>query len=272
MSLQEKISELLGLVTRPVQVLEVHRRCGKVTKLFRGGDLVQTKEFDLDPPAVDHEISSLVDFTRFMALEAEKYDREQLKNPPAVVFVEPRRVMADLAYGQHQKRRLALPLNLSESRAALEHLFTGVDQKTLWRMLIGPLAESIRDADRLAAVVSQVQVASGSKVNVQIDPYGLETRGSGQSLVVQFTGVQNEGVQQVPIDTEWYWEGWIWDGVEEALLPDDLVMRLEITSDLTFRFHPRNLPMVERNARDALVGYLRTNVACPVYQGEYVRR
>lgn len=271
MSLQETISELLGLVLRPAEVLEVHRRGSKVTKLVQSGGFYRLEDYELDPPAVDHEISSLVDFTRFMAVATEKYGQEQFKDL-AVVFVEPLRVMADLAYGQHQKRRLALPLSLSESRAALEHLFTGVDQKTLWRLLIGPLSESLRDADRLAALVSQVQVASGSNVKVEIDPYGMESHCRAQSLVVQFAGAKNEGVQQVPIDTEWHWTGWLWEGVEEAILPVSLVMRLEISPDLTFRFHPRNLPMVERNAQDALVGYLRENLACPVYQGEYVRR
>lgn len=270
MSLQETISELLGLVLRPAQVLEVHKRGGQVTKLVQSGGFYRLEDYELDPPVVDHEITSLVDFTRFMALAAEKHGKEQFKDQ-AVVFVEPGRVYADLAYGQHQKHRLSLPLHRSETWNAMQQLFCGVDQKTLWRLLIGPLSESIRDADRLAALVSQVQVASGSNVKVEIDPYGMESHCRAQSLMVQFAGAKNEGVQQVPIDIEWHWTGWIWEGVEEAVLPVDLMMRLEITPDLNFRFHPRNLPMVERNARDGLVGYLRSNVACPVYQGEYVR-
>jgi hypothetical protein len=153
----------------------------------------------------------------------------------------------------------------------------GVDQRTLWRLLVTDLADAMDN--ELFLSVGKIQVAAKRGSDVEIDVSGLSNESSESRIEVRFPQNAQGDMKSAQIQTDWSWKGRIWECFEREY---EIQLRLELKVDegLAFHFHARRLQQVLRDARRELVTHVRDEVKTvpefavehvSVYEGEWQR-
>lgn len=197
---------------------------------------------------------------RFQTLEGLKYFLiSNHASHGGVVFVGNDNIIADYGYYENTTRRATLQLNYSTEYAALKFLMNGVQQKYLWQLLNGDLDGCIDKS--LALSVSQVKVSGNTEQSVKIHDNGLSDESQQRYVSIIFADPQGKGEHEASLATEWKWRGRVWECFDEIT---EIDLRLELSEEATgdgkrkliYKFYPRRLAKVLRDARQRLVDQL----------------
>lgn len=176
----------------------------------------------------------------------------------AVVFVDASEVRAELDYMSELRQTATLKLAESEEFIALRALISGVNQKTLWRLMLTKLAGCIDVSLMLQTANLNIKATSDS--DIQIQATGLENKNQSAQVTVTWTDPKTKGSHSAQVRTDWIWSGRIWQAFDMVF---DIALTMEIDTDsgIKFIFHPNRLDNALEKARLALVDKIKGDLA-----------
>jgi len=198
-------------------------------------DKRELHEFPNAPPAYSYQLQSPSELVRF--IEAGPIPTSWR----VLVMVTECSIEVDLTHEQHLRRTASVPFNPSPEYAALQKLIgRGVDQRTLWQLLVGELDGCLDVA--LATSIARLRLSRKSEAAQSIDVLGIVSSERGSMVQMQFVDEKGQP-QAAQIGVDWVWTGRIWAGWDQAY---KIALRLVVDSEdgLTFTFIPRRLDQV----------------------------
>jgi hypothetical protein len=213
-------------------------------------------------PARAHTFTSLEGFIDYL-------NSVRSGDGSGIIFVGADKVLAHLDYMAIVNQTASLPLAKSEEFTALAGLFSGVNQKDLWRALLTKLDGCL--PLELLLQISNLNIKVTGESALAVERVGLESKREAQSIRVTCDDAKGKGSQTADIGVNWTWKGRIWEAFDQEF-EIELTMEIDTKNGLVFRFHPKRLEKVMRAARLALVAQIKGQVTADrftVHEGSY---
>lgn len=247
----EAIDKLIEVGTEPQKL---HEDAERVIYSHNGSRIEILKDLGKFVPGRNHKILTLEGYLDYLL-------SEHCHEDYGIVFIDGNMVIADLDYmGRKTTQRVTLPLMPSEEAQGLYFLTQpcGLDQDELQELLISKLDGCIDD--RLLLQISNLRVDAIAKGDVRIDIMGQKSANSESRLRVTYTDPNKEGsTLQADLTNSWVWTGRLWECWPETS-EVHLTMRIVHDGGLRFKFIPRRLDAVKREATLKLVAEVKSKL------------
>lgn len=259
--IKEALKYLVDLVEAQTSVLKLYEDNESVHLLINEAGLVREKEFIKPTQWPGLTFGSMEGMISYLAAHTEEVY--------GALFVGEDRIVADMAHGplgQNNPRIAVLPLFPSEEFTALGGLFSGVNQRQLWRRLISDLHGCLPPSLLLA--ISQMKVKASAEQQSHIEISGVGSEKNAASVAISYAGAK--GTETVEIGLDWTYRGRVYDCMDQHYeIPLRLEVSVENGKEVLFRFHPRQLQRLMRQVRADIVAKLTGIDGFTVHEAEY---